>query len=565
MDLGLSGLASGLDWKTLISKLAEVDRAPQRTMLSEQTALEQKSQAFGAIKTSFLILRDRITALKSESLFDGRTSSSSDSSLGTSTASAGAVAGSFEFAVSQLATASKQKGVADTGLAISSTNDVSGVSLSSAGFATAVTAGTFTVNGKQVTVESTDSLGGLFTKISDATGGDVTASYDSATDKITLSSSSAIVLGSATDTSNFIQTAKLYSNNQGTISSDSALGAVRLGATLNSANFATAITGDSSGGFKINGVSIAYDSSADTVASVIARINASGAGVLANYDSASDRFTLTNKGSGNIGISLEDNVGSNFLQAAGLIGGTLEGGQNLLYTINGGSTLTSQSNTITSASSGLDGVSVTALAEDSFTVTVGNDTTAIKTAITSFVEAFNSAQSQLSTYTASSTDALGKVSAGTLSDDPTAAALAGQLRSLANSSIGGLDGSVSRLEALGISSNGYDDSLSTADLSNLDTALANNLTAVKDFFTNADLGWSVKFDSFMEKSIGDAGTLTEHQTSLSKLAAAITPQIDDQERWVQSQIERLTASFVAMESAQARSQQQLQYLTKTFG
>lgn len=564
MDLGLSGLASNFDWKTLISQLADVNRAPQRVMQAEQTAIEQKAQAFGAIKTSLEVLRNRITALKEESLYDTRSATSSDTAVGTVTAEAGATTGTYTFAVSQLATTSKQKGTTNVGSALSTSNDVSGVPLSSAGFATAVTSGVFTVNGKQVTVESTDTLGGVLDKISLATGGDVTAAYNSTTDKITLSSAGTIVLGSATDTSNFLQAAKLYGNSQPSISSESELGAVRLSAKLTEANFATAITGGTTGEFIINGVTIAYDSSTDTVSSVLARINASTAGVTASYDATTDQFSLANKTPGSVGITLEDVAGSNFLAATGLLGGTFEAGNNLQYTVNGGPTLTSLSNTITEASSGLTGLSVTALAEDVFTVTVGNDTAAIKSAITSFAEAYNSAQSQLNTYTASSTDAKGKVTAGDLSDDPEASTLSSQLRSLVTTSISGLTGTIARLESLGLTTNGFDDALSTADLSNLDTALSTNLTDVKDFFTHADTGWSVGFDAFLEKTIGENGTLVSHQSTLSKQAAAITPQIEEQERWVQMEIDRLTASFVAMESAQSKSNQQLQYLTKTF-
>ena len=80
------------------------------------------------------------------------------------------------------------------------------------GFATPVTAGTFTVNGAQITIAGTDTLQSVLNKITTATSGAVTASYDASTDEITLASSSPVVLGSATDTSNFLQAAQLYNN-----------------------------------------------------------------------------------------------------------------------------------------------------------------------------------------------------------------------------------------------------------------------------------------------------------------------------------------------------------------
>ena len=245
--------------------------------------------------------------------------------------------------------------------------------------ATGVTAGTFTVGGKQITLATSDSLQQVFDKISTATGGGVTGSYDAATDKISFSSSSAIVLGSATDTSNFLQIAKLYNNGTANISSNSPLGAAPLSNTLASSNLQTSITdgGNGVGEFKINGVSITFNATTDSMSDTLARINNSAAGVTASYDSASDRFTLTNKTTGDIGVALEDVTG-NFLAATKLSSGTLQRGNNLLYSINGGGQLISQSNTISEATSGLAGLTVTALAEKIHDRDIASDSVKLK-------------------------------------------------------------------------------------------------------------------------------------------------------------------------------------------
>ncbi len=237
--------------------------------------------------------------------------------------------------------------------------------------------------------------------------------------------------------------------------------------------------------------------------------------------------------------------------------------------MNDGGTLTSQSNTITAASSGLTGLSVTALAaatteNPSFTVTVGVDTAKIKSAITGFADAYNATQAMISSQTASTTDAKGVVTAGLLADDSEATNLSSQLRTLANSTLSGLTGSITRLDTMGIASNGYDDALSTTGISALDTALANNPASIKDFFSNSTSGLAVSFDSFLESTIGDQGSMTAHQATLTKQAAAIGPQIVDMEKLVQAEVDRLNASFVAMEQAQAVNTQQQAFLTKTF-
>jgi flagellar hook-associated protein 2 len=137
--------------------------------------------------------------------------------------------------------------------------------------------------------------------------------------------------------------------------------------------------GSGAGAFSINGVTINFSATADSVTDVINRINDSGAGVVASYDAANNRFTLTNKNTGDEGIAVQDVTG-NFLAATGLAGGALQRGTNLQYSVNGGGTLTSQSNTINSATSGITGLSVTALAVGSTAISVQSDTSTISTA-----------------------------------------------------------------------------------------------------------------------------------------------------------------------------------------
>ncbi|HEY9508314.1 MAG TPA: flagellar filament capping protein FliD [Verrucomicrobiae bacterium] len=566
-DLSLSGLASGFDWKSFVDQMVSVERSPETALLTNQSKLNTKNNAFGTIKSLMTTLQSKLAALKDPTLYDSRTSSSSDTSVATASVSTGAAAGTYTFNISQLATASQIRGASNVASPLSATNDVSALKLSDANFPAAVTAGTFTVNGKQITIATDDTLQAVFDKISTATGNTVSGSYDSASDKILLTSSSEIILGSATDSSNFLQTARLTNNGTGSISSSLSLGSVRLTDTLNATDFSTAISdgGSGAGEFKINGVSISFNASTDSVANVISRINASSAGVTASYDTVNDRFVLASKATGDIGVALEDVTG-NFLGATGLSAGTLSRGNNLVYTINDGDTLTSQSNTITEASSGISGLSVAVSKEDSSTtVTVGNNTGAIKTAVQDFISAYNKVQSMVDSYTASSTDSTGKVSAGILAGDSDAQSISGSLRKLVYTTIIGLTGSINHLDDLGIQTNGKDSTISLANETALTDALSNHLADVKDFFSNATSGLAIGMDNFITKTIGDNGTLITHQDNLTKQASAIDDQIEKMERIIAADKARMTASFVSMETAQAGINQQLAYLTKTFG
>lgn len=565
MDLGLSGLVSGLDWRSLVDQLAEAERAPQTRLRTEQSTLGQQNSAYSTIKTEMAVLQNRVQALGDSSLFDSRLTTTSDSALASATAGAGTALGTYNFNITQLATAAKQVGTAGAGSSLSLTNDVSGLVLSNAAFATAVTAGTLTVNGQQITIATTDTLQDVFNKISTATSGAVTGNYDSTTDRISLSSGSPIILGSATDSSNFLQVARLNNNGTGTITSSAQLGVIKQSASLSSANFATAVSdgGAGAGEFKINGVSITF-AATDTVAAVLKRINDSSAGVVASYDTVNDRFTLSNKGTGDIGIALQDVTG-NFLAASGLTGGTLARGQNLLYSVDGGGQLVSQSNTITENSSSIAGLSVTVLAAGATTVSVTSDTSKVKTAINDFIAAYNKVQSVIDSQTASSTDAKGKVTAGILARDGEASDIATRLRRGVTGEISGLAAVLNQLEDLGIGSNGNDNSIKLDNETKLDAALADNLTTVRTLFADTTTGLATKLSAYLEKTIGEAGTLLVKQDNLTRQSTDIDTQIADLERIVQTNRARMIESFIAMETAQAQINQQLQYLQNQFG
>ncbi|MHB9008180.1 MAG: flagellar filament capping protein FliD, partial [Limisphaerales bacterium] len=472
--------------------------------------------------------------------------------------------GSFNFSVSQLATASSWRGAADIGARLSESDDVSGVVLGATGLGTAFRPGTFTVNNQQITVEATDNLQAVFDRIASTTG--VTASYSSATDKVTLSGPGTITLGSAADTSNMLQLLKLSNTGTSSTSSGSALGAVNTSAALSAANLATAISdgGSSAGEFKLNGVSITYNASSDSLGAVLNRINSSAAGVTATYDSALDRVVLMNRTTGDLGVAMED-VSGNFLQASGLSAGTLQTGKNLVYSINGGGELVSNSNTINGETAGIPGLSATVMAEGTATVSVSSDTAKVKSALVDFVTEYNKVQSTISQHTASSTDAQGKVTAGVLANDSDVSEISRLLRQLVTSEVTGGTGSLRRMDDLGFSSNGTDDSLATTDIARLDELLNDGFGALQSFLNTGSTGLVQRLDTYLKKVVGDDGSLIRHSDALATQATTIDTQVADLERIVQASRQRMIDNFVAMETAQARMAQQLQFLTQRFG
>jgi flagellar hook-associated protein 2 len=563
----LAGLASGIDWTTLVNELVAAERAPETQMENQQATLQQENSAWQTIGTDLTTFQGSLSTVLGANFFDSRTTSVSDPTAATATADGTAALGTYQFAVTQLASDASQQGAKVTPNPLSPTANVSGVVLGTAGFATTPTAGTFTVNGQTITIANTDTLQSVFDKISSATGGAVTASYNPASgttgDTITLNSSSPIVLGTATDTSNFLQVAKLYNNGTGIVTSAYALGGINLSTNMTGSNLSTAITdgGSGAGAFTINGVTINFDSSTDSINDVLSRINSSAAGVTATYDSINDRFTLTNKTAGDVGISLADVTG-NFLAATGLSGGALQRGNNLQYSINGGGTLTSQSNTITADSSGLTGLTVNVQSASPFSVTVGSDTSTISSAITSLVNNFNSLENYLSSQTSVTPNSSGGVTASTLSGDSNAKGLAEDLRDIINATLPQLSGTVESLNDLGIVSNSKDDTLSISSTSTLNTAIANNLSAVATLFTDPTNGIATKLNTYVTAALATSGTITTSENALTTQSTDITNSISTLETKISNDQANLTNEFVAMETAESTINAQKQYLTQ---
>ncbi len=570
--LQLSGLASGLDWKSLVDSLISLERTPATRLESERLTNNTRLTALNNLGNRLAELKTAAGALRSNTLFSSRTASfGSAGSSWSSSAGAGAAVGNYTFEVTQLATASRLTGNADIGQGLATSSDVSGVTLSTLGAGTKLTAGEFTINGARITVEPTESLQDLFDRIATATNNEVTASYDPTSDRITLNSSGPITLGAANDTSNFLTIARLHNNGTGTISSSSALGSVSTQATLAEARLRTpisAVDADGDGTFTINGVSIDYNVNTDTISTVLAKINSSSAGVSASFEATTDRITLTNKTTGDVGLSIDEAAGG-LLHALGLTtaaGASLTRGVNAEYKVNGGETLISTSNTFSSASHGIAELAVTATSVGAQTVTVGADTAKMKGAIQAFIDKFNAVQTFIDEQTRI-TSANGKVTASTLSNNREVQTWAQTFRSAAFSAVAGLSGTISRLEQLGIDFTSGTSQLEIKNPSKLDAALADHPGDVEAFFTTANTGLADRFSTLFTSFTGADGTgglLKAQKEALNKSNTDIERQIADIDRRLESRRAQMEAAFIAMEQAQSKLQQMQTQLTNSF-
>lgn len=567
-NLQLSGLASGLDWKTLVDQLMSVAHAPADRLATEKTGNTQKISLLSDFGTKLTALQTSAAALGAGDAFNQRVAASSTvGSTWSASASTGAAIGNYQIAVSQLATAARRDGAADIGTRLSATSDVSALTLANLPIGSAITAGTFTVNNQKITIALTDTLGSVLSAIEAATSGTsnpVTAGYDPTTDKISLTGSSEVVLGAANDTSNFLRALKLGNNGTAAITSAAKLGTVKTSAGLASANLATAITavdGSGNGTFSLNGVSISYNVNTDTLSSVIAKINQSTAGVTAAYDAASDRLQLTNKTTGDIGIAVSESSGG-LLGALGLTGGaTFVHGDNAEFTLNGGPTLSSTSNTLDATSHGVTGLSVSVNTEETQTVQVSSDTKGMRAKIEDFIAKFNAVQSFLDTSTKVTTDSQGKVTAAALANNREIQGWGSSLRSMAFGAVSGLSGTIARLENLGIDFKPGTSELQIVNGTKLDSALRDNSSDVNAFFQTATTGFAAKFGSFLTTVTGQNKT---QQQNLNRTNSSLDKQIADIERRLAQQRSVMEAAFISMENAQSTLQTQQSALTRAF-
>jgi flagellar hook-associated protein 2 len=569
----LSGLINGsFDWQTVVTELIQIDSAPITALQNNEATNNTQLSALAQLGSDATSLQTASQALQADGVFDGvSAASTTPNSTWTAAAASGTSLGNYTIAVSNLATPSSLDGTSDIGTSLSPTSDVSGITLSTMSTSTAVTAGTFTVDGKQVNVALTDSLQQVLDAISTATGGNVTGSYDPTADKITLTSAdgSPIILGAGNDTSNLLQALKLSNNGTATVSSLSRLGAASVTAPLASAGLANPVTGtDSSGNgsFTVNGVSISYNVNTDTVSSIIGDINSSTAGVTANYDPSSDRVILTNNATGNTGISVADTSGT-LMASLGLgSGATLNQGENAVFTVNGGGPISSASNTLGPAVTGIPGLTVNVNSATTQSVSVTPDTGAMTTAIQNFIAAYNTLQSDIGAMTTISTNADGTVTSAVLSNNQDVPQWSEELRNLAFNAVSGVSGPITSLSNLGIDFGGTSPTLSVTDQTTLTNALTTDPSAVGAFFQTPISGFADEFNTYISNLLfPNSGGLAVETSALDSQNASDADKITSLQAQLAIEQTNLTNEFLAMQTAQSNSQSESQILNGMFG
>jgi flagellar hook-associated protein 2 len=223
---------------------------------------------------------------------------------------------------------------------------------------------------------------------------------------------------------------------------------------------------------------ITVDSSSNTLSTLAAAINSAGVGVTASIitDTSGSRLSLVSGSSGASGELTVTSALSDATSGTNIGFNTGQTGVDASLKVDG-IPLSSASNTVSTAIPGVTFQLLSAALGSPVQVEITNDNTAIETAFSSLVSAYNAVVKDLSTQEGK--DASGN--AEPLYGSPTLALIQGQLSSglLAGAASGGVAG----ITQLGISFN--NDGTLSLDTDTLDTELNSNFSDVTGFLQNS--------------------------------------------------------------------------------
>ena len=553
----VGGLITGLDSNSIIQQLIQLERQPVLRLQDRISLLTQRQSAIRDLRTTLTTLRNRAQDFRFSNTFSQFAATSSEESVLTAEISGSSpVSGSYGVNVIQLASAT----VATSGASLGSPIDPN-ATLENSGITTTIEAGTFSINGVQFTVDpTTDSLNSVLSAISSSAAG-VTATYNATTDRVTIantaaSDTSVINFGATSDDSNFLNVVRVEQATQATggsgsteVTSTRNLGAISPTDVLNTTSFAGgAIT---SGSFRINGISINVDATVDSLSDVLGRINDSDAGVTASYDSSTDTIRVVSDTLGSRTVKFTSDT-SNFLNVTNLATASQAAGNDSQFSINGGATLTRNTNQVADA---IGGVTLNLQSVGTSTVTVSVDDDAILADVQEFVDEFNASVAAIRGLVGQG---------GLLENDSSIRFVEDFLRSNIFSTVSGISGTFKTLTQAGLSTGDSFDSGSISELQidedKFREALRTNRGNVANLFSNSGkTGIADLFFDYLDKATNTQGFLNERVRSngiIDQQITSLNDQIDRLDVRIAQKEQRLRLQFSKLEQLSATYQSQ---------
>lgn len=590
-NISFGGLASGLDSQSIIQQLMTLESRPLNLLNTQRSRLEQQNEAYRTLNTRISALENAAFELTQLGNVRGRKASSSNNDKLLATANANAQTGTFSVEILQRASASVLRTGSDAGQGngfggVADASDFSGLTLSEINAAnrlsSSLSAGTFSVNGQSVSILSSDTLADVFGKISTATGGAVTGQLlaDNSKGGLVVELSSTDPIAVSKGSSNFLSAFKLdtasYDSVNDRLQSSDAVNSVRSDLLLdNSAGQTNLAQTVGSGTLTINGASISYDASQDSLNSIINRINEANAGVTVKFSNLNGgQLTLTNTDLGPAGIFLSDT--GNFADALGLKApDSIAAGQSAQLRVDGGPIQFFNQNTGLSAE-GLSGVLLDlkeAEPGSPVEVNVSADTDLAIEKVQNFVTQFNAVTKYIDDLRNFNPETRQK---GLFLADSTVGSIRNRLQQTLFDSVSGLQGNsaLGNLSELGISTGAIGAVPGTTSELQLDTAklrsaIESNPTRVAQLLGAEDTstgstGVMGRLKDYLNGLSSVTGVLNEKQRSNTRQMRSLDTRIQTMEQRLEKKQILLENQFTALERTVSRLQTQQQSLNSLF-
>jgi flagellar capping protein FliD len=550
-----------------------LEKKPLNSLKAQKTSLNSSLTIYSDLKTKISALLSAAEELKStstSSIYNSRTSSSSASTEVDATADTNAATGAFQVRVKQLATGASIQSTAQVitkPATISSSKVAPGsgtidvaASFASAGFGSTPT-GTVTIGDGVTSTTFTLSAYSTVQAFMDAVNNDATANaniyYDKTVDKFYLESKNATARtfteSEAAGGAGFFTQVKMRSSG-GTYGVTTDATGIQTDVVLSKANLDTAISG--TGSFKINGISISWDASTDTLSTVISNINKSTANVNAYYDTSLDKVVIKSKNTGSTDTITLSDVSGSLLSSLNLSGATQTNGQDAKLTINStssGDEITKSSNTFTinGVKYNLKKTNVTAYTDTTYTtITVSQDTSAIQSKISSFLDKFNDVTGYIQSKSSVDIDSKKR---GPLAGNSTFVSLRRQLIQKLSGQVTGLtSGDPDYLNEIGIT---FDSNLkaSLSDTSKFNSAITSSSKAVENLF-NSTNGVANKIYDLIKPYVKTTGSST------NSIIDATTNVINNRITGIDDSITRMEERLALREKQYSQQLYQMQGL-----
>ncbi len=521
----------------LVSQFMALERRPLTSLNTKKSSLNGSLNIYNDLKSklSDLLTASRdLSSTSTSSIYNSRTSTSSDETKLTASAGTGAAVGTFQIRVKQLATGASIQSTGELitkAAARSSTKVAPGAgtidvskSFADAGFASTPD-GTVTINGQTFTLSDYSTVQAFLNAVNNDVTANANIYYNKNENTFTFEQKSGgtdLVI-SETGTNPFLTQSKITA---GTYSGNGSTG-IQSDVLLSKANFDTTLTGTTSGSFKINGVTITYNTDTDTLDNVISRINSSTANVNAFYDSSLDKVILKSKTTGSTDTITLSDVSGNLMSVLKLSDATATVGTDAKFTINSssaGDEITKNTNTFTTNGIvyTLKNTNVTDYTDTTYTtVTVRQDSSTIQSKITGFLDKFNAVTEYIKDK--SSVNTIAKTR-GPLAGNATFTSLRSQLFQKLSEQITGLtSGNPDYLNEIGVTiSSSLKASLS--DTTKFDNAITSNSKAVEDLF-NSTNGVAKKIETLLKPFVESSSSI--RNSLIDETKNVINKQIED--------------------------------------